>query len=44
MSHNHSLILHPEVYIIILPAFGIVSHTIISETDKPIFGIDGPNK
>lgn len=32
---------HPEVYIIILPGFGIVSHTIASETDKPIFGYLG---
>ena len=32
---------HPEVYIIILPGFGIVSHTIASETEKPIFGYLG---
>jgi cytochrome c oxidase subunit 1 len=29
---------HPEVYIMILPAFGIVSHVISTFTKKPIFG------
>jgi len=29
---------HPEVYILILPAFGIVSHVIAKEADKNVFG------
>jgi len=31
---------HPEVYIIILPAFGIVSHIIPTFSRKPLFGHD----
>jgi len=32
---------HPEVYILILPAFGIVSHVISFFSRKPIFGFRG---
>lgn len=33
---------HPEVYILILPAFGIISHAIINSRTRPqVFGLDG---
>lgn len=32
---------HPEVYILILPAFGVVSHVIAAFTNKGIFGYYG---
>lgn len=32
---------HPEVYILVLPAFGIISHVISFFSQKPVFGVIG---
>ncbi len=32
---------HPEVYMIIMPAFGVISHVISTFSKKPIFGYTG---
>lgn len=33
--------MHPEVYVIILPAFGVISQVLSFNTMKPVFGHTG---
>ena len=40
---NINIELHPEVYILIIPGFGIISTTISAGSNKSVFGYLGIN-
>lgn len=40
-NFNFGFFGHPEVYVLILPAFGIVSHVLSFFARKPVFGYVG---
>jgi len=41
LDHFFGQLQHPEVYILILPGFGIVSHVVSTFSHKQIFGYLG---